>query len=140
MLIKDLSYLFTHSLHGFLPPAEAIPLQVAPRQTFLCFPMFRAVLRIFLCCFFISCKRQISVKSTYVDQHNPLVRKYLYSKGKKRFFHDVYILTVNGICLLIASRGVPFPPEISGTTKGMTMKLLPDVGIHKRARNQITIC
>ena len=28
------------------------------------------------------------------------------------------------------------PPENSGTTKGMTMKVLPDVGIHKEARNQ----
>ena len=28
------------------------------------------------------------------------------------------------------------PPKISGTTKGMTMKFLPDVGIHKEARNQ----
>ena len=28
------------------------------------------------------------------------------------------------------------PPEISGTTKGMTMAFLPDVGIHKEAQNQ----
>ena len=28
------------------------------------------------------------------------------------------------------------PPEISGTTKGKTMKILLDVGIHKEARNQ----
>ena len=28
------------------------------------------------------------------------------------------------------------PPEISGTTKGMTMKFLPDVGVYKEARNQ----
>ena len=28
------------------------------------------------------------------------------------------------------------PPKISGTTKGMTMKFLPDVGIHKEAQNQ----
>ena len=28
------------------------------------------------------------------------------------------------------------PPEISGTTKGMTMKFLPDVGIYKEAQNQ----
>ena len=27
-------------------------------------------------------------------------------------------------------------PEISGTTRGMTMKFLPDVVIHKEARNQ----
>ena len=27
-------------------------------------------------------------------------------------------------------------PKISGTTKGMTMKFLPDVGIHKEARNK----
>ena len=32
--------------------------------------------------------------------------------------------------------GVPSPPKISGTTKGMTMKFLPAVGIHKEARNQ----
>ena len=31
------------------------------------------------------------------------------------------------------------PPKISGTTKGMTMKFLPDVGIHKEARNQRNI-
>ena len=38
---------------------------------------------------------------------------------------------------LIASGGVvPPPPKISGTTKGMTMKFLPDVGIHYEARNQ----
>ena len=30
---------------------------------------------------------------------------------------------------LMASGGVA-PPKISGTTKGMTMKFLPDVGIH----------
>ena len=28
------------------------------------------------------------------------------------------------------------PPEISGTTKGMTMKFLPDVGVYKEVRNQ----
>ena len=32
------------------------------------------------------------------------------------------------------------PPEISGTTKGMTMTFLPDVGIHKEARNQKKNC
>ena len=37
---------------------------------------------------------------------------------------------------LIASEGWFDPPEISGTRKGMTMKFLPDVGIHKEARNQ----
>ena len=38
---------------------------------------------------------------------------------------------------LMASGGVvPPPPKISGTTKGMTMKFLPDVGINKEARNQ----
>ena len=33
---------------------------------------------------------------------------------------------------LMASGGgvVPPPPKISGTTKGMTMKFLPDVGIY----------
>ena len=51
------------------------------------------------------------------------------------------ILTVNGICLFWQLNGiwggvVPPPPKISGTTKGMTMKFLPDVGIHKGARNQ----
>ena len=35
---------------------------------------------------------------------------------------------------LMASGGGSTPPEISGTTKGMTMKFLPDVGIHKEAR------
>ena len=28
------------------------------------------------------------------------------------------------------------PPNISETTKGMTIKFLPGVGIHKEARNQ----
>ena len=37
---------------------------------------------------------------------------------------------------LMASWGWFHPPEISGTTKGMTMKLLPDVGVYKEARNQ----
>ena len=37
---------------------------------------------------------------------------------------------------LIASGGWFHPPEISGTTKGMTMKFLPDVGVYKEARNQ----
>ena len=37
---------------------------------------------------------------------------------------------------LMASRGGPNPPKISGTTKGMTMKFLPDVGIHYEARSQ----
>ena len=36
---------------------------------------------------------------------------------------------------LMASGG-DAPPEISGTTKGMTMKFLPDVGVYKEARNQ----
>ena len=36
----------------------------------------------------------------------------------------------------IWGRWVHPPPKISGTTKGMTMKFLPDVGIHKEARNQ----
>ena len=31
------------------------------------------------------------------------------------------------------------PPKISGTTEGMTMKFLPDVGINKVARNQKNI-
>ena len=37
---------------------------------------------------------------------------------------------------LMASGGGSTPPEISGTTKGMTMKFLPDVGVYKEARNQ----
>ena len=37
--------------------------------------------------------------------------------------------------LMASGRGV-HPPEISGTTKGMTMKFLPDVGVYKEARNQ----
>ena len=38
---------------------------------------------------------------------------------------------------LMASGGCgSTPPEISGTTKGMTMKFLPDVGVYKEARNQ----
>ena len=39
---------------------------------------------------------------------------------------------------LMASGGevVPPPPKISGTTKGMTMKFLPDVGVYKEAQNQ----
>ena len=38
---------------------------------------------------------------------------------------------------LMASVGVvPAPPKISGTTKGMTMKFLPDVDVYKEARNQ----
>ena len=40
----------------------------------------------------------------------------------------IYNLTVNGLWF--------HPPEISGTTKGMTMKFLPDVGVYKEARNQ----
>ena len=32
--------------------------------------------------------------------------------------------------------GLASPPEVSGTTKGMTMKFLPDVGILKEARNK----
>ena len=35
----------------------------------------------------------------------------------------------------MASGGVP-PLEILGITKGMTIKFLPDVGIHKEAPNQ----
>ena len=40
---------------------------------------------------------------------------------------------------LMASGGlgeVSSPPEISGATKGMTIKFLPDVGINKEARKQ----
>ena len=38
---------------------------------------------------------------------------------------------------LMASGGVqPIHPKISGTTKGTTMKFLPDVGVHKDAQNQ----
>ena len=37
---------------------------------------------------------------------------------------------------LMASRGMVPPPEIPGTIKGTTMKFLPDVGIHKEARNK----
>ena len=38
---------------------------------------------------------------------------------------------------LVASEGGgSTPPEISGNTKGMTMKFLPDVGVYKEARNQ----
>ena len=37
---------------------------------------------------------------------------------------------------LMASGGWFQPPKISGTTKGMTMKFLPDVSIHYEARNQ----
>ena len=38
---------------------------------------------------------------------------------------------------LMASGGWWFhPPEISGTTKGMTMKFLPDVVGYKEAQNQ----
>ena len=36
----------------------------------------------------------------------------------------------------MASGGWFDPLEISGTTKGMTMKFLPDVGIYKEARQQ----
>ena len=32
--------------------------------------------------------------------------------------------------------GVSIPPSISKTTKGMTMKFLPDVVIYKEVRNQ----
>ena len=32
--------------------------------------------------------------------------------------------------------GGSIPPEISGTTKGMTMKFLSDAVIHKEARNK----
>ena len=37
---------------------------------------------------------------------------------------------------LMASGGGTTPPEISGTTKGMTMNFLPNVDIHKEARNK----
>ena len=37
--------------------------------------------------------------------------------------------------LMASGRGF-HPPEISGTTKDMNMKFLPDVGNHKEARNQ----
>ena len=37
---------------------------------------------------------------------------------------------------LMASGGCFHPPEISGTTKGMTMTFLLDVGVYKEARNQ----
>ena len=38
---------------------------------------------------------------------------------------------------IMASGGmVSPPPKISGTSKGMTMKVLPDVGAYKEARNQ----
>ena len=40
--------------------------------------------------------------------------------------------------LMASGVGGSIPPEISGTTKGMTMKLLPDVGIHKDALNPKT--
>ena len=47
---------------------------------------------------------------------------------------------VNGICLFSELDGnwrVKInPPSISGTTKGMTMKFLPNVDIHKDARNK----
>ena len=48
------------------------------------------------------------------------------------------LLTVNGICLFRQLYGIlgDDPPDISGTTKGRTMKFLPDVGNHKEARNQ----
>ena len=38
--------------------------------------------------------------------------------------------------LMASGGGVPPPPKISGTTKGMTMKFLPDVGIYNEARNK----
>ena len=37
---------------------------------------------------------------------------------------------------LMASGGWFHPPKISGTTKVMTMKFLPDVSVYKEARNQ----
>ena len=37
---------------------------------------------------------------------------------------------------LMASGGGSTRPEISGSKHGMTMKFLPDVGIHREARNQ----
>ena len=37
---------------------------------------------------------------------------------------------------LMASEGWDYPPEISGTTKGITINFLPDVGNYKEARNQ----
>ena len=38
--------------------------------------------------------------------------------------------------LMASGGGGSTPPKISGTTKGMTMKFLPDVGIYLEARNQ----
>ena len=37
---------------------------------------------------------------------------------------------------LMASGGWKHPPEISKTTKGMSMKFLPDVGTYMEAHNQ----
>ena len=37
---------------------------------------------------------------------------------------------------LMASGGCFHPPDISGTTKGMTTKFLPDAGIYKEVQNQ----
>ena len=44
-------------------------------------------------------------------------------------FFDSLMASVGGV-------GGSIPPKISGTTNGMAMKFLPDVGIHKEARNQ----
>ena len=38
--------------------------------------------------------------------------------------------------LMASEGGGSTPPKISGITKGMTMKFLPDVGVYKEARNQ----
>ena len=38
--------------------------------------------------------------------------------------------------LMTSVGGGPPLPKISGTTKGMTMKFLPDVGVYREARNQ----
>ena len=36
---------------------------------------------------------------------------------------------------LMAFGGGNYPPKISGTTKGMNMKFLPDAAIYKEAQN-----
>ena len=53
-----------------------------------------------------------------------------------RFLFDQRLMESAFSDSLLASGGLVQPPEISGTTKGVTMKFLRDVGIHRETRNQ----
>ena len=73
-----------------------------------------------LCCAVLYC----GIKSLHIVLSNHLIVRLLTLASA---FSDS----------LMASWGLFHPPtKISGTTKGMTMKFLLDVGIHKETQNQ----